>query len=248
MNDSIPSILVVDDEVDTCQNMADIFTDLGYQVDTAQDGASGLELVRRQRYDVALVDLMMPGMDGATLCAEMRKVRAETVALLVTAFPNSPRADQAVVAGAWRVVPKPVELPKVMALIEEAAGQPLVLVVDDDVELCASLWDLLREEGFRVCLAHDAATAVERLGSGGYQVMLLDMKLPDGNGSQVYRVARQARPAPQVVVITGYRAEMEEKVRQVLSEGASGVMAKPFDVAALLATLRRLAGQGAEQS
>jgi DNA-binding response OmpR family regulator len=234
----------MDDEVDTCLNLADIFTDLGYRVDTAQDGATGLELVRRQRYDVALVDLMMPGMDGATLCAEMRKVRAETVALLVTAFPNSPRAEQAVAAGAWRVVPKPVELPKVMALIEQAAGQPLVLVVDDDVELCASLWDLLREEGFRVCLAHDAATAVERVGNGGYQVVLLDMKLPDGDGSEVFRASRQANSPPQVVVITGYPAEMEEKVQQVLSEGAASVVGKPFDVPALLATVRRLAEEG----
>jgi two-component system, NtrC family, response regulator HydG len=43
------SILVVDDEVDTCRNLSDILTDLGYQVDTALDGFAALELVRKKR-------------------------------------------------------------------------------------------------------------------------------------------------------------------------------------------------------
>jgi CheY-like chemotaxis protein len=72
-------------------------------------------------------------------------------------------------------------------------------------------------------------------------VVLLDMRLPDGDGGLVFRAARQGGPVPQGVVITGCRAEMEEKVRQVLSEGARGVVSKPFDVPALLATLQRLA-------
>src|SRR5450755_2500750 len=58
------SILVVDDEEDTCRNLSDILTDLGYHVDTAHDGPAALEMVRHKRYDVALLDLKMPGMDG----------------------------------------------------------------------------------------------------------------------------------------------------------------------------------------
>src|SRR5262249_41613915 len=57
-------VLVVDDDVDTCRNLSDILADLGYQVDTAHDGPQALELVRRRPYDVALLDLRMPGMDG----------------------------------------------------------------------------------------------------------------------------------------------------------------------------------------
>jgi len=73
MNAVTPSILVVDDEVDACLNLADILSDLGYRVDLAHDGESALALVRQRRYDVALLDLMMPGMDGTTLYGEMKK-------------------------------------------------------------------------------------------------------------------------------------------------------------------------------
>ena len=86
-----PRILVVDDDPDICDNLSDILSDLGYQVDTAHDGPAALELVSRQPYDVALLDLKMPGMDGLTLYREIKKQRAGTVSLLVTAFAGPPR-------------------------------------------------------------------------------------------------------------------------------------------------------------
>src|SRR5271157_333591 len=134
MTPALPAILVVDDEVDTCQNLQDILTDLGYRVDTAYDGPAALELVRRTAYDVALLDYKMPGMDGVTLYREIKKLRAGTVAIVVTAYADNSTTGEALQAGAWRVLPKPVELSRLLQLVDEAVGQPLVLVVDDDSE------------------------------------------------------------------------------------------------------------------
>src|SRR5215471_16700968 len=145
MQAAIPSILVVDDDADTCHNLSDILTDLGYRVDMANSGAAALDLVRRKPYDVALLDLKMPGMDGVTLYREIKKLRAGTVAIIVTAYASSKTAEEALSAGAWQILPKPVHLPKLLGLVEEALGQPLIMVVDDDHDLCASLWDVLRE-------------------------------------------------------------------------------------------------------
>ena len=242
MSLAMPSILVVDDEADACRNLTDIFGELGSVVDTAHDGPSALALVRRRRYDVALLDLVMPGMDGASLYAEIKRLRAGTVALVVTAHPGSPQAEAVVVGGAWRVLPKPVDFPRLLGLVDEALGQPLVLVVDDDADLCANLWDLQRERRYRVCLAHDVTSAVEPLQDDYYGVVLLDMRLPGGDGAEIFRAARRGGCGAPVVVITGHRAEVEAKVRQVLVEGASEVLHKPLDVPALLTTLRRLTG------
>ena len=98
-----PRVLVVDDELDTCSNLSDILTDLGYRVDIAHDGAAALELVRQRPYDVALLDLKMPGMDGLTLYREIKKLRAGTVAILVTAYASGATAEEALAAGAWQV-------------------------------------------------------------------------------------------------------------------------------------------------
>jgi CheY-like chemotaxis protein len=240
MTTTPPAILVVDDEEDTCRNLNDILTDLGYEVTVATDGAAALDLVRRQRYDVALLDLLMPGMDGLEFYRAMKRERAGTVAVIVTGHPNDPKAVEALAAGAWRVMAKPVEIPELLGLVDEVVRQPLVLVVDDDPGLCANLWDLLREQGYRVCLAHDERTAAERLAVGRFSVILLDMRLPGTDGTIVFRLARQMNPQAQVVAITGYRSDEEPRVRQLLAAGAREVIEKPFDVPRLLATLRQL--------
>lgn len=238
-------ILIVDDEPDICLNMADIFTDLGYRVDIANDGESALALVQKRRYDLALLDLMMPGMDGATLYDEIKKVWAGTVALLITAYPGHPRAEAAVASGAWKVLPKPVALPRLIELIGEAEGQPLLLVVDDDTDFCANIWDLLREWGYRTCLAHDVATASKLINEDeGYHLVLLDMKLPDGDGCQVVRAAHQKNPALPVVVITGYRSEIEPQIPKLVSQGAKAVLPKPLEMPVLLTMVQKLARAG----
>jgi two-component system, NtrC family, response regulator HydG len=241
LNPHEPRVLVVDDEEDTCRNISDILTDLGYRVDWASDGAAALELVRREPYDVALLDLKMPGMDGLTLYREIKKLRAGTVAILVTAYASGGTSDEALAAGAWRVLPKPVDLPRLLGLVDRASGEPLVLVVDDDHDLCENLWEILRERGYRVALAHDAAGAAEQLRDANVRVALIDMKLPDGDGTEVFRLVRGAAPEARTVLITGCRPEMDSLVERVLAEGADAACYKPFDVPQLLKTLDQLA-------
>jgi DNA-binding NtrC family response regulator len=236
-------ILVVDDEVDTCRNLSDILSDLGYKVDIAHDGLSALDLVQKNAYDVALLDLRMPGMDGLELFHCIRQLRASTVGIIVTAYPGTDTAERAVAAGAWQVLAKPVDFSRLLNLVEEAVGQPLVLIVDDDSDLCKSLRDVLCDRGYRVCEAHDEGKAAALLRGTAFRVVLIDMKLPTGDGAKVYRLVREVNPQARTVVITGHRGEMEKRVEQVLEQGADAVCYKPFDVGQLLATLERLTGQ-----
>jgi CheY-like chemotaxis protein len=240
MTKTAPSILVVDDEVDSCRNLSDILTDLGYHVDIAHDGARALELVRQKPYDVALLDLKMPGMDGLTLYREIKKLRAGTVAIVITAYASSGTATEALSAGAWQVLSKPLDFSKLLNLVNEALGQPLVMIVDDDHDLCTTLWDLLRDRGYRVCVAHDEKQAADRLKDREFKVVLIDMKLPAGDGASVFRIVRQTNPQARTVVITGHRADMDLRVQQLMDAGADAVCHKPFDVPNLLATLKRL--------
>lgn len=235
-----PSILVVDDEVDSCRNLSDILADLGYAVDIAHDGVSALELVQRKSYDVALLDFKMPGMDGLTLYREIKKLRADTVAIVVTAYAAGDTKTEALAAGAWQVLSKPVDFAKLMGFVDEALGQPLVMIVDDDHDLCASLWDLFRERGYRVCLAHDEKEASSQLAVRDFKVVLIDMKLPTGDGGSVFHLVRQNNPHARTIFITGHRSEMDQCIKEAMSEGADAVCYKPFDVPSLLATLEKL--------
>ena len=109
-----------------------------------------------------------------------------------------------------------------------------------DTDLCATLWDLFRERGFRVGLAHDVQTSAKRLREDGFQVILIDMRLPDGDGGAVLSLARQLESRSRTVLITGYGAELAATLERLAGEGADAVCRKPFDVDELITTVQRL--------
>lgn len=234
-------VLVVDDDVDTCQNLSDILTDFGYEVMTANNGPDALDLVRKNAFDVALLDLKMPGMDGLELYREIKKLSSGTVGMIVTAYATGDSAEQARHAGVWQVLSKPVDLGRLMPLVEEAAQQPLLLIVDDDHDLCENLWDIFRERGYRVSIVNDEIQAASKLKDENHRVVLIDMKLANGDGASVYQLVRKANPEARVVIITGYRDEMHALIERVLAEGADAVCYKPFEMPRLLDMIARLA-------
>jgi DNA-binding NtrC family response regulator len=181
-------------------------------------------------------------MDGLSLYREIKKLRADTVAIVVTAYAGSVTAEEVQTAGVWQMLPKPVDFPGLLQLVNEALGQPLVMVVDDDHDLCASLWDVLREHGYRVCVAHDAPDAAARVKDGEFRVVLIDMRLSTGDGRTVFQAVRQANPHARTILITGFPSETERLVETLVTEGADAVCYKPFDMPNLLATLKKLAG------
>jgi two-component system response regulator HydG len=188
---------------------------------------------------VALLDYKMPGMSGLELYRRIKEVRAGTVAVLVSAYTDPATQDAALRAGVWKVLPKPVDPSRLLGLVNEAVGQPLVLVVDDDPDLCANLWDILRDRGFRVCLAGDARTATDRLKDRYYKVVLVDLRLPDADGTAVVHAVHEVAPGARAVVITGQPASAP-LVQETLRGGVDALCFKPLDVPRLLEALNRL--------
>ncbi|MGO9468252.1 MAG: response regulator [Isosphaeraceae bacterium] len=120
----MPTILVVDDDADTCRNMADLFGDWGYAIETAESGVTALVKARRQPYAVALLDLRMPGMDGLTLCRHLKQMQPLIVTMLVTAYRRSNLDEEAQAVGVRHVLSKPVDVPQLFALVEKALVGP----------------------------------------------------------------------------------------------------------------------------
>lgn len=240
MNHPSTRILVVDDEMDTCRNLSDIFSDLGCEVDTASDGMTALEKARRTPFDVALVDLRMPGMDGLSVCRSLKSLQGATVAILVTAYPGHTTDEEARDAGAWQILPKPVNFAALFNLINAIVEQPLVLVVDDDRELCHNLRDVFRELEIRVALAHDVKEASERLTESEFRVVLIDLKLGTETGAAVFEMVRSRHPQARTLLITGCAHEVSDVVEEVLRQGADAVCFKPFDVPRLISAVRQL--------
>jgi two-component system, NtrC family, response regulator HydG len=244
MNTQLPTILVVDDDVDTCQNLSDILSDFGYEVDVAYDGPQALEMVHQKPYDVALLDFKMPGMDGLTLYRKIRTLRSDTVAMIITAYATSETRQEAMDAGMWQVLAKPVAFPKLLSLVEQIANQPLVMVVDDDHDLCEHLWELLHQRGYRVALAYNQQDASDRMREKEFRIVLVDLKLPGSDSRDVLELIRQSNPQAHTVLITEERPGDEEYIARAVEEGADAVCYKPFNIPQLLDTLSQLSRPG----
>jgi CheY-like chemotaxis protein len=95
MTPTVQVDLVVDDDVDSCLKLFDIFADLGYRVATVIDGPSALELLRRDDYDLALVGWRVDGSNGLGLCRAARASRAGTEVLVLAEAPTDVTQERA---------------------------------------------------------------------------------------------------------------------------------------------------------
>ena len=232
------SILVVDDDADITTNIADILSEFGYEADIANDGETALEMVLRKRYDVALLDFKMPGMDGADLYQRIKKAQPHVVAIMVTAHAGSDGVERAQNAGTWKVLRKPVDIPQLMALVGDASKQPMLLLVDDDSEFCDSLWQILREKGFRVGVAIDEESAHEQLRDQDFQVILLDLELGTTSSENFFQSIVESQQADSTIIVTGHR-ESNRVIESMIESGALAVHYKPLDVDALMRSIEQ---------
>ena len=113
-------VLVVDDEVGMLTLLRNYLTREGYEVHTAPSAETALQFLEEQDFAVVLTDLRMGGMDGLALVRDIHTTRPETQVVLMTAFGGIDIAVEAIKAGAYHFVAKPVKLPEVGALVRKA--------------------------------------------------------------------------------------------------------------------------------
>jgi DNA-binding response OmpR family regulator len=134
-------ILVIEDDADIASNIGQYFEDKGHQLDFAYNGSHGLKLATSQRFDLIILDLMLPGKDGITVCREFREQTAhDTPILMLTARDTLDDKISGFEAGTDDYLVKPFSLRelevRVLALARRGQGPPQVSIIKvDDLEL-----------------------------------------------------------------------------------------------------------------
>ena len=135
-------ILVVEDNRDILANLADYLSLKGYTVDCAQDGLSGLHLAATEHYDLIVLDVMLPGIDGYALCRRLREdARRDTPVIMLTARDQLDDRLQGFRSGADDYLVKPFALSELSARIEavlrraQGGGRRELSVADLSYEL-----------------------------------------------------------------------------------------------------------------
>jgi DNA-binding response OmpR family regulator len=111
-------ILVVEDDAALLRGLMDVLVFNGYEAVGAQDGGEGLEAGLKEQYDLILLDVMLPTVDGFTICKEIRKQKPNQAIIMITAKGSEDDIVSGFKAGADDYIPKPFSLREVMVRVE----------------------------------------------------------------------------------------------------------------------------------
>ncbi|MDX1674617.1 MAG: GAF domain-containing protein, partial [Longimicrobiales bacterium] len=209
-------VLVIDDDPTVHDLLQRMLSRDGFRVESATDGAAGLERARELEPDVILLDVLMPGVDGWSVLTSLKADPAlsEIPVVMVTMLDDR---SLGFALGATDYVTKPVEPARLLSVLRRLAPDPdaVVLVVDDDPASRERLVRLVRDGGWRPVEAENGVAALDRLETVDPALILLDLVMPEMDG---FTLAARLREDPAlrhvpVVVVTGKELTAEDRAR-----------------------------------
>lgn len=114
-------ILIIDDERYIRNSLKDILCDEGFEVDTAENGISALQMVDKEKYNVIFCDIKMPGMDGTEILEKMMDMGLDAAVVMISGHDDIDTAVDCIKKGAFDYIRKPLDMNRVLITIRNAA-------------------------------------------------------------------------------------------------------------------------------
>src|SRR5919112_2431742 len=118
-----PTVLIVDDEAGVRSALSGVLRDEGYTVEAVDSGESCLDRVRRATFDVIILDIWLPGLDGLATLEKLQELRIDAPVIMISGHGNIESAVRAIKVGAFDFVEKPLSLDKTVAVVANAVRQ-----------------------------------------------------------------------------------------------------------------------------
>jgi len=113
-------VLIVDDDIGFRETLADILGEKGCQVSMAQDGLQALRMIERETFDVVLMDVRMPMMDGVETYKAVKKRHPQLPVIMITAYAADEHVNESLREGAYGVIYKPLDIERTLSLMKDA--------------------------------------------------------------------------------------------------------------------------------
>ncbi|MBR9989260.1 MAG: response regulator [Gemmatimonadetes bacterium] len=223
-----PLVLVIDDDANARDLVLRHLTREGFRVETAADGTSGLEMAQRLRPDAITLDVLMPGMDGWSVLAEL-KADPELCSVPVVMLSIVDERPLGFSLGAAGYLNKPVDRERLSAQLRQVIpGRSTgpVLVADDDPDTRQLLRRTLEQDGYRVTEAENGAIALARVAEERPALVLLDLMMPDVDGFGFLAALRAHDEWHDIPVIVVTAKILTEEDRRRLNGGVKQILEK----------------------
>jgi DNA-binding NtrC family response regulator len=227
--------LVVDDDKLLARTLADILRMRGWEVTTAHTGAEAVNAAARDAFDVVLMDIRMPEMDGVAAFKAMKEVKPDVRVVLMTAYADESLISDAQRSGVLRILSKPVDMRALLALIDaQTSGKP-VLVMDEDAEFLKTLSDVLALRGYRAVVASSIEDAARVIQTEKPKAVLLHLNPGKQSARETVRAVHELNPSIALVLYSGQPAA--DAAIDVPPEWVTAYLQKPFAIDELAGVL-----------
>lgn len=220
--EAAPSILLVDDDPGILETLVDIFDEMGFETTTALTGRDALSKMRDRFFNIALLDIRLPDMQGTELLAQAKDLRPDTQYIMATGNASLPTALDSLNQGAYAYLEKPIELPNVKATVRRALEQQRLQLSN------RRLLDQLR------ALGEITTAALATLEPGDLLERLLSHLVHHhgADGGVIYLLDDDGQLIPRIT--QGHRTGKEQPL--MLGEGMAGKAALLRDILPALAS------------
>ena len=166
-------LLIVEDEKELCDTVAKSLYSAGYEVDTCYDGEEALDYVLTEEYDLIVLDLNLPGMDGMDILRELRMKNEETKVLILSARSQIADKVEGLDAGANDYMEKPFHLQELEARIRSLTRRKFI-----QKDVCLRYGDIRFDTKKREACANGEPVSLTRKENGILEYMLLNQGRP----------------------------------------------------------------------
>lgn len=223
--------LVVDDDRILARTLGEILELKGWRVQVATSGVEAVNVAAREDFDVVLMDIKMPGMDGVDAFKAMKVSKPDIRVILMTAYTAEDRIGEAQREGVLRVLSKPVDVPSLLQLVAGGVGNNSpVLLIDQDEEFLQQLTGALRARGLDVVNATDLTHATNLMQQQRPVAVLLHMHIDSANVREAVLAVRKGNPSLAFILHSGNPATARMIDHALPAEWVHAYLQKPFDL------------------
>lgn len=251
-------LLIVDDEEDFLESTSKALSRRGFVVDCAQNGTDAIKMAKKNSYDILILDVKMPDIDGIAVFRIIHKILPDLLILLLTGHSTLNDAFQTLKEGVTNYLTKPIEMDElamciknVVSLTDETPDKRnndleqydsdeviRIMLIDDEYEFLESLKKVLQRRKMDVITMDSGEKALMYLKNKLVDVVVLDVKIPGMNGLEILQRIKQDFPSIEVILLTGHPSI--SNAIDGIRLGACEYLQKPYKATSLATTIRKL--------
>jgi len=237
-------ILIVDDDAALALLLKTSLEEYGFSALTADSGTEAFQILKADKdIDILLLDIWLPGLNGIEILEKVKEKHPGLTVFMVSGHGTDETMLKSMKTGAAGYFVKPLDMDELTGRLTECrekssaglekSAPPIsvkgaVLVADDDPAIRGLLKSVLEEEGFITAVEQDGKKALERIASDSFDIIILDVNMPQLNGIETLKLIKQKNPGTFVVMMTGEASEKE--IREAQHEGSYIILRKPFNM------------------